>query len=368
MQLRRGERALRRTCRLRRGYGDGERLGTGRRGSRDDEPFTRGAQQHQHQRDACDNCRAHAAVRHLFADADRAFHRRVLQHRKPERAAENWNRAEIAFQEARKRVAQRPFVALRNGERKLVAFAAEQSKEFRTVRGAQAGRGIANQRAHALAGQRMNVPLNGLREIEWVGQGQKPVYTRDGHGAFLPGPPGAPSRPTRRLTGNAPAESKPSLMATIARLNRRRILLHGALSGIAGGVVLAVFWYLAGIVPAHGDATGMGQYVASAAFGKAAFGSASYAWIGLGLHALVSIAWGIGYVYMTETQRNIAANPAASGLIFGLVVWVVMQMVLASVQMLTVTGPNVGIGILGHTVFFGLPVALAARAQARGIA
>lgn len=157
-------------------------------------------------------------------------------------------------------------------------------------------------------------------------------------------------------------------MATIARLNWRRILLHGALSGIAGGVVLAMFWYLAGVVPAHGDATGMGQYVASAAFGKIAFTSVAYAWIGLGLHALVSIAWGIGYVYMTQTQRNAVANPVVSGLIFGLVVWVVMQMVLASVQMLTVTGPNVGIGILGHTVFFGLPVALAARAQARGTA
>lgn len=155
-------------------------------------------------------------------------------------------------------------------------------------------------------------------------------------------------------------------MATLARLNRRRLVLHGAVSGIAGGVLLAVFWYFAGIVPAHGNAAGMGEYVASAAFGKAAFTSPEYAWIGLALHALVSIAWGIGYVYMLETQRNVAANAVVSGLVFGLVVWVVMQMVLATVQMITVTGPNVGIGILGHTVFFGLPVALAARAQTRG--
>lgn len=157
-------------------------------------------------------------------------------------------------------------------------------------------------------------------------------------------------------------------MATLARLNLRRIVLRGALSGIAGGILLAVFWYFAGVVPAHGDFAGIGEWVASAAFGKAAFASLNYAWIGLAMHGLVSIAWGIGYAYMLESQRNVAANPIASGLIFGFVVWVVMQMVLASVQMLTVTGPNVGIGILGHTVFFGLPVALAARAQTRGSA
>lgn len=155
-------------------------------------------------------------------------------------------------------------------------------------------------------------------------------------------------------------------MATLARIHWRRILLHGALSGIAGGIILAAFWYLAGTVPAHGDATGMGQYVASAAFGKAAYSSADYAWVGLGLHALVSIAWGIGYVYMTETQRNTAATPVVAGVVFGFVVWLVMQLALATVQMLTVTGPNIGIGILGHTVFFGVPVALAARAQSRG--
>ena len=153
-------------------------------------------------------------------------------------------------------------------------------------------------------------------------------------------------------------------MASVVRLNWRRIVLHGFAAGITGGILIELFLYFAQLLPAHTSAITAWQFIASTAVGKVAFTSANYAWLGLAMHACVSIAWGIGYNYLAQSQRSLKAQPVISGLVFGLVVYVVMQLVLFSVGALAITGASqIIVGIVAHTVFFGLPVALVTRAQ-----
>jgi hypothetical protein len=152
-------------------------------------------------------------------------------------------------------------------------------------------------------------------------------------------------------------------MASVVRLNWSRIVLHGVIAGIVGGILIELFLYIAQLLPAHTSAIAAWQFIASTAVGKVAFTSASYAWLGLAMHFCVSIAWAIGYNYLAKTQRSINGQPVISGLVFGLVVYVVMQLVLFSVQLLTITSVRqIVVGIIAHTVFFGLPVAMTTRA------
>jgi len=153
-------------------------------------------------------------------------------------------------------------------------------------------------------------------------------------------------------------------MATAFPLNWGRVVLSGVVAGIVGGVCFGVFLYLSSLLPDRASVLSLLQFAASTAFGKAAFSSASYAWIGLAMIFLASIGWSIGYSYMAHTRRAINKQPIISGFIFGLIVYVVMQFVLFSVQALDSPSiMSVYLGILGCTVFGGIPIAFAARVK-----
>lgn len=153
-------------------------------------------------------------------------------------------------------------------------------------------------------------------------------------------------------------------MATVVPLNWGRIVLSGILAGVAGGICIDLFIYATNLLPAHASILSLWQFIASTGFGKVAYTSTSYAWAGVVMHFCVSIGWGIGYAYMARTKPVINKQPLISGFIFGLIVYVVMQFVLFSVQALkTPDTVSVYMGILAHTVFFGIPVAFAARVK-----
>jgi hypothetical protein len=148
-------------------------------------------------------------------------------------------------------------------------------------------------------------------------------------------------------------------MASALRLNWAGIALHGAIAGIAGGILIDLFIYVTTLLPEHASIFSLWQFVASSAFGKAAYTSMAYAWAGLAMHAIVSIGWGIGYAYLSETQPAVNASPLFSGILFGIIVYVVMQLALATVGLLKITsGTQVALAICAHTIFFGVPVAL----------
>lgn len=153
-------------------------------------------------------------------------------------------------------------------------------------------------------------------------------------------------------------------MAILAPLNWGRIVLSGILAGIAGGIIFMLFVYLTSLLPVHATILSLWQYAASTAFGKAAFASPAYAWAGLAMMLLAAAGWGVGYAYLAHTKPAVNKQPLISGFIFGLIVYVVMQFVLFSVQALKVPDAlSVYLGVLAATVFFGIPVALAARVK-----
>jgi hypothetical protein len=124
-------------------------------------------------------------------------------------------------------------------------------------------------------------------------------------------------------------------------LDWRRIALRGAAAGCLGGVILGLLLLAAG----SGRHMGTVQFAEFVAF-----------------YAAVCIGWGIGYVYLAATRPQINRLFALSGLTFGAVVYVVTQLALYGIAAeQTHTAQQVGFGILATCLFFGLPVALAAR-------
>jgi hypothetical protein len=155
-------------------------------------------------------------------------------------------------------------------------------------------------------------------------------------------------------------------MAVVARLDWGRVVLRAISAGIAGGFCIELFLYLATVLPHHGSMLAIWQFIASTAFGKVAFTSTRYAWAGLAMSFVVSIAWAVGYGYLAATQSSVEARPIVSGLVYGFVVWGVMQLVLYTVQALHINSfGDAIVNIIAHTVFFGLPVALVTNSQMR---
>lgn len=153
-------------------------------------------------------------------------------------------------------------------------------------------------------------------------------------------------------------------MTTDAPINWSRTIASGAAAGVVGGVAFSVFVFLASLLPVHASATTLWQFAASTAFGKTAFTSNAYVWDGVLLVFLAAIGWSIGYAYLARTRQAVNKQPIISGFVFGVVVYLIMQFVLFSVQALSVPSIlSVYTGLLGATVFFGIPVAFAARVK-----
>lgn len=148
-------------------------------------------------------------------------------------------------------------------------------------------------------------------------------------------------------------------MISAVRLHWGRIVSCGIVAGIAGGVLLHAYTYATVLLPSGAGIFTLWQFIASTALGKIAFTSTAYAWIGLAMHLIVSAAWGVGYAYLAQTQRGVDDRPVLSGLVYGFVVYVVMQIALYSVQALRVTsGAQIVDALVGHCIFFGLPIAV----------
>ncbi len=116
---------------------------------------------------------------------------------------------------------------------------------------------------------------------------------------------------------------------------------------------------------------GIFAFDAAALVGKAALaGGAGYVALGIVLHFLVSIGWAVGYALLAPRQHQLITRPIASGAGFGLVVYFAMQLVLVGANLYrTPTPGELGIALLAHLVFFGMPIAfLIGRAAAPSLA
>lgn len=150
------------------------------------------------------------------------------------------------------------------------------------------------------------------------------------------------------------------MAVTAPSLDWGKILSQGAIAGIAGGIALALFLFVAlGLLPVHLTPvqilTADGHYV-----------HADSPVVGLLAHLVVSALWGIGYAYVAATRPSAVANPWLAGVVYGAIVWLLMQFILILGAVWPGLAPiGFAVQIVGHTLFFGIPVAFTTRALAR---
>ena len=141
-----------------------------------------------------------------------------------------------------------------------------------------------------------------------------------------------------------------------------RTLRAGIIAGLVGGAIDSIFLVVVSVLSGQSLAAsviGMYQFAAAGAIGKSlAFSSPAFAWLGLPVHFAVSIAWALGFVYLAQRRRQLIERPLISGVAFGFVVWIMMQIVLIGAGLFQNPTPSgLAIALLAHCVFFGIPVA-----------
>lgn len=152
-------------------------------------------------------------------------------------------------------------------------------------------------------------------------------------------------------------------MLSSVRISWGGVAVQAILAGIVAGTIIDCYLWLTTLLPAHQSIGSLWQWVASAAIGKVALTSPRYAAVGLAVHAVVSIGWAGAYAYLAAKQPVLDERWFVSGIVYGVVVYVIMQCVLLAGNSFTMPpNPNAFINVvLAHTVFFGLPVAFVVR-------
>jgi hypothetical protein len=107
------------------------------------------------------------------------------------------------------------------------------------------------------------------------------------------------------------------------------------------------------------------QFVASGALGPSAFaGGVPAALLGLGFHFLIAFSAATVFVLVAARVPALVRSPVPWGLAFGVAVWLVMGKVVLPLSRVQPSPLHLGLllnGVIGHALFVGLPVALAAR-------
>jgi len=148
-------------------------------------------------------------------------------------------------------------------------------------------------------------------------------------------------------------------MATTLRPNWGVIATQALAAGMTGGAIIDAYLWLTTVLPAKGSIGAMYQWIASVAIGPVATTNPAYAWLGVIVHFAVSIGWAAGYAFFARSQPFVNTRWLISGLGYGLVVYVFMQILLLGAHALVFPAtPLVLLNqVAAHLVFFGVPVA-----------
>jgi hypothetical protein len=142
----------------------------------------------------------------------------------------------------------------------------------------------------------------------------------------------------------------------------KTILVSGFVVGVMDGVAATIFSFVF-----RGQGPGwLFRYVASGAFGKEAFsaGPQMVVW-GLLFHFSIATAW-TGLFFLAWPHLTfLSAQRVASGAAYGLLVWLVMNLVILPMSQVG-AGPirftvPTGIMILIHVFIIGVPISLMAQ-------
>jgi hypothetical protein len=137
------------------------------------------------------------------------------------------------------------------------------------------------------------------------------------------------------------------------------LVVAGVAAGVAGAIFIDAYLIVVLVFALHSTSiAGLYDYVASGAIGQAAYASSTAPYLGVALHVAVSLTWAIGYAYVAARTPQVLQRPLLSGVAFGFVVMVAMQLVEVAAGIYRVpTTLSLGNDFVAHTVFFGIPVA-----------
>ena len=144
------------------------------------------------------------------------------------------------------------------------------------------------------------------------------------------------------------------------------ILVGGAIAGTLDLLYAIIYSWIRARVPAMV----IMQSVVSGLIGKAAYeGGAATALLGVVCHYAMALI--IASIFWLASRRLgfMTRHAVASGLGFGVCVYVVMNFVVVPLSAfptpMTYTPVRVAINVVAHMILFGLPIALATRAASR---
>ena len=142
---------------------------------------------------------------------------------------------------------------------------------------------------------------------------------------------------------------------TLQRFGRPQAY-EAIIGGLIAGVIVDAFLFATGTLSWPRSYT----FIASTLVGKAALGSNAYVPLGIAIHFAISAGWGAVFGIVAQRYRAVLAHPFISGITFGIVVTIVMQLLLTAIGVSRApqSAGQVIIGLVAHTVFFGVPIAL----------
>jgi uncharacterized membrane protein YagU involved in acid resistance len=144
-------------------------------------------------------------------------------------------------------------------------------------------------------------------------------------------------------------------------LPRPRLVVGGLIAGLSGALTILVPTVALNLA-APGTAPSLPTifaFNASTLVGKAAATSGDFVALGGLLHVLVALGWAVGYAVLARTQTQLLTRPLISGAGFGLIVYFAMQLVIVAANEYRIPTPaELGLALLAHLVFYGIPVAL----------
>lgn len=133
-------------------------------------------------------------------------------------------------------------------------------------------------------------------------------------------------------------------------------------AGIAAGITdIAAAFLVYALIQHKTTPVKILQSVASGIFGKQAFnGGSTMAMTGLLIHFLIAVCFASGYYITFINISYLRKHPFLSGLAYGIVVWILMNLVVLPLRFGYAPSLNITAlpGILILMVCFGLPVSL----------
>jgi uncharacterized membrane protein YagU involved in acid resistance len=135
--------------------------------------------------------------------------------------------------------------------------------------------------------------------------------------------------------------------------------------GLIAGILDAADGFVANYFAAGLNPIQVLQFIASGVYGAAAFEKGiPAALVGLLAHFFIAFAVAVTYVGATRFLPKLSREPVMWGTIYGAAVFIVMNFVVlphTAVVKSPLSLPLLLNGVLGHALFVGLPIALAAR-------